>query len=766
MLNHPFKAPHRASLVATLWMSLCLPQGIAHAQAPALEDPDEEDATEDAADAADESEDEDEAEAIEDGGTVSTTARPRRLPDPGQASSTVTREELDVRQPRSAPDALRYEPGVFVQQTAHSQGSAFIRGRTGQQTVLLFDDVRLNNSLFRQGPNQYFFTIDSRTIDHIDVVRGSASTRYGTDAIAGAVNAVPIEPRFMPGVTGLSVRPGVIYRHATADDESAGRLQLDAQLGPDLGLFAGFGLRRVGLLESGGPIYNPSDGELPEVPRFAEDGRTQLGTGFDEVTGDARLVWRIDDDKRMTLAYYDYRQYDAPRTDQCAPPYAPWSECLYYDEQFRSLYYGALEGRWGWWADRSKLVFSLQRQHERRIYDRPQSEVVNRGEDDVDTWGALWRAQTRAAKLSDHARLLARYGGEYYRDRVTSWAETELLALERVFPRSRGQYMDGSRYAWGGLWSELELQLYHQLVLRAGGRLSHISAYAPRDEESGTLGIDRTWTPLVGNLGLEWWANEWLTLLANADQGFRAPNLDDLTSRQRTGPGFQIENADLEPEHGVTLEVGARVATPRVEIDAWAYRATLEDAIMRTTRDVEACPPNTPECRTTWSRLQLVNLPGTAVIWGSEGSLKLNLPQNVSLQSTLSWAWGEGPRPLYQADDANRMDEERVPISRIPPLNGTVEALWRNTRGLYVGASLRWARTQDRLALSDISDARIPFGGTPGFAVLDARAGWRFAPRGAIHAVFENLTDEAYRYHGSSVNGPGRGLMINMELGL
>ena len=95
-----------------------------------------------------------------------------------RAHSTVNRGDIERRQPRSAPDALRYESGVFVQQSAHGQGSAFIRGLTGQQTLLLFDGIRVNNSTYRQGPNQYFFTIDSRTIDSIEVLRGGGSTRY------------------------------------------------------------------------------------------------------------------------------------------------------------------------------------------------------------------------------------------------------------------------------------------------------------------------------------------------------------------------------------------------------------------------------------------------------------------------------------------------------------------------------------------------------------------------------------------------------------
>src|SRR2546423_1101009 len=66
-------------------------------------------------------------------------------PPAERATSTVDRADMEWRLPRSAPDALRFEAGVFVQQTAHGQASAFIRGLTGQQTVMLFDGIRLNN---------------------------------------------------------------------------------------------------------------------------------------------------------------------------------------------------------------------------------------------------------------------------------------------------------------------------------------------------------------------------------------------------------------------------------------------------------------------------------------------------------------------------------------------------------------------------------------------------------------------------------------------
>ena len=80
-------------------------------------------------------------------------------------------------------------------------------------------------------------------------------------------------------------------------------------------------------------------------------------------------------------------------------------------------------------------------------------------------------------------------------------------------------------------------------------------------------------------------------------------------------------------------------------------------------------------------------------------------------------------------------------------------------------ASLQWAGPQTRLAVADQSDARIPLGGTPGFAVLDLRASVRLSPQLSASLVVENLFDTPWRTHGSSVNGPGRGLLFEAQFG-
>lgn len=682
---------------------------------------------------------------------VTTTADQAPLASQ-DAASQVTREDLDTRLPRSSPDALRYEPGVFVQQTAHGQGSAYIRGLTGQQTVLMFDDVRMNNSLYRQGPNQYFFTIDSLSLDRIEVTRGSASTLYGSDALGGVIRAYSLVPTQDEALHGR-----LISRFATADRTRGARAEVDAGW-ENFAARAGVGFRLVDELESGGPVYNPRDGVLPEVPTFRKDGRTQAGTGFDEMTADAMAVWRLNSHHRIKAAVFDYRQFDVPRTDNCPPPYAPFDECQLYEEQFRDIAYLRWDADHTGFGQHAHLILSYQLQHERRRQLRPFALADELGRDDVQTLGVTGAASKRLVRSPTWTSTL-RYGADVYADFVDSKAWLVFSDLDLVRQRSRGQYIDGSTYAWGGVYADVDLNWNRRWVLGAGARVSHIQAQSPGDEASGTAPIDQTWNPAVGHLSVEWWATPAISVAANLDQGFRAPNLDDLTSRQRTGPGYQFENPDLRPERALTAEIGVLVRTPRLQLDGWLFHTWLDDAIARQPRNTDECPPETPACTGSWSRFRLVNLSGGSAILGGEAALLVRPSQTTNLRATVAYAYGEGPSPEQSREF------ERVPLSRIPPLNGTVEAAWHFAPGARLGAAFRWATLQDRLALQDESDARIPLGGTPGYAVFDLRAGYRLNPRVGVDVVFENLTDAAYRAHGSSVNGPGRSLSWQLELG-
>ncbi|HEY3450173.1 MAG TPA: TonB-dependent receptor [Myxococcales bacterium] len=698
------------------------------------------------------------------------------------AASTVRRKDLDARVPRSAPDAVRYEAGVFVQQSAHAQGSAYLRGLTGQQTLLLFDGIRLNNSTYRQGPNQYFFTLDSRTLRSIEVERGGGSTRWGSDALGGVLDAHPVEPR-APG-RNLALEPRLFGRIASADSEEGGRVQLDTSGttagGVGVGFVGGFGARRAGLL-TGPPVLNPNGGtdagELPAVPRYAEYDplkpwseqrglRTQLGTGFKELTGDGRLVLRLPSRDEVTAAAYLYRQYDAPRTDQCPPPQAPWDQCLVYEEQFRHLAYLAWKRPAQGALESTRVTLSWQEQHEKRRLDLSAANLVGRGTDDVETFGLTARGKSIRLRPADSVGVRIEAGLDTYVDWLRSRAEHTYSDTLDTVVESRGQYLDGASYVYGGLYAEAAAELGPRVTLRGGARVSWISAHAPADPLSGTRGVDRAWVPVVGNLRAQVDPARWLALFVGYDHSYRAPNLDDLTSRQQTGPGFQFENPDLSPERAHTFEAGARVRTGWLSLEAWAFETLLDGAILKVPQSVAECPAQTPQCQSSWSRFRLENAPALSELRGAEGAVRLTLPAAIWLRASGSYVWSEGPRVGNVGDGVYGVVlGDRVPLSRTPPPNGTVELGWSHASGFSAGAALQWALAQDRLAVSDYSDGRIPKYGTPGFAVVHLRAGYRLGRDLSLALVLENLFDSPYRFHGSSVNGAGRGILLQLSAG-
>ena len=54
----------------------------------------------------------------------------------------------------------------------------------------LVEGIRLNNSVFRDGPNQYWNTVDPYSMGRVEVARGPASVLYGSDAVGGVVNVM------------------------------------------------------------------------------------------------------------------------------------------------------------------------------------------------------------------------------------------------------------------------------------------------------------------------------------------------------------------------------------------------------------------------------------------------------------------------------------------------------------------------------------------------------------------------------------------------
>lgn len=88
---------------------------------------------------------------------------------------------------RNTMDALASDPSIDLRQRAPGiQGDLSIRGSSFGQTLVLLDGLRLNDE--QAGHNNLDLPFPFIALDTIEVLKGSGSTLYGSDALGGAVN--------------------------------------------------------------------------------------------------------------------------------------------------------------------------------------------------------------------------------------------------------------------------------------------------------------------------------------------------------------------------------------------------------------------------------------------------------------------------------------------------------------------------------------------------------------------------------------------------
>jgi len=102
------------------------------------------------------------------------------------ANTVFTRADIDRLQPTSITDLLSRVPGVQVAPTG-GRGSLpgiFIRGTKAAQSLVLVDGVRIANATSGDSGLQF---LDVDQIERVEVLRGSRSAVYGSDAIGGVI---------------------------------------------------------------------------------------------------------------------------------------------------------------------------------------------------------------------------------------------------------------------------------------------------------------------------------------------------------------------------------------------------------------------------------------------------------------------------------------------------------------------------------------------------------------------------------------------------
>ena len=638
----------------------------------------------------------------------------------------VTDRQIFERSYRTTPEALRDIPGVLVQKTSHGQGSPFIRGFTGFRNLFLIDGVRLNNSVFRDGPNQYWNTVDPLSIERFEVVKGPSSVLYGSDAIGGTVSAFTESPNTYG--EGVNAGGSVFYRYSSAENAHIGRGELGLSSGEAFGVRAGLSIKDFGDLKAGDPTG------------------TQDETGYEEYNVDVKTEYWFDDQTRLVIAHQTVRQNNVPRTHRTVFAESFEGTTIGSDlrrdlDQERNLTYIQLRGD-GIDGPVESFALNLSWQRQDEVRDRIRGSGARQLQGfEVNTIG-LWGRFTSDTPIG---RLT--YGGEWYRDYVNSFSSTNDI---------QGPVADDATYDLVGVYIQNEMDITDTTTLTAGGRFNYARADANSVEDPVTgrrISIDDDFSSFVfsGRLTQEL-VPDHLNLFGGVSQGFRAPNLSDLT-RLDTARTNEIETPSpgLDAEEFITYEVGLKTRGSWWAAQAAYFYTDIQDLIIRTPTGNMIAGDNEVTKR------------------NSDGGFTQGVELSASVRPHPRWTvfgmftWFDSEVETFPTSDADPVDE---PLSRELPMNGQLGVRYDDPRErFFVEGTLTIFDEADDLSSRDAADtSRIPPGGTPGWEVFSLRGGWRINNQARLSVALENIFDEDYRVHGSGQNAPGRSLNVSVEI--
>jgi hemoglobin/transferrin/lactoferrin receptor protein len=390
--------------------------------------------------------------------------------------------------------------------------------------------------------------------------------------------------------------------------------------------------------------------------------------------------------------------------------------------------------------DKYSLTFSYHRQRE-QVNDRRLSRTYfEESETDNNAFGFSLLMGT---DLADQSHLT--YGVDMYNDVVDSFKNRFDATTGDFLSARNPSYPDDGWSRQTGAFVQYDKQLTDRLGVTTGTRFtrSHIQATPIlKVDDDGDPLTDPVDTPVHISPSFDNWSasggfayqlKDNLMLVGSISEGFRAPNLDDLASNNDNvqQAAADTPSIDLLPETSLSYEVALRKETADFRWQATAYWMDIDNMILRT-------PPGTDGTSVLFSRSNR-----DSKINGFEFYAEQRVDDNWTLYGNFSYILGQ-----------DQVFNE--PLSRIPPTQGIMGLRWRNSdKYEYLDFYAWMVRPQDRLNFQDISDSRIPDGGTPGYATFNVRYGTMLSDTKRITVELENILDQAYRVHGSGVDGAG-----------
>ncbi|PHS10747.1 MAG: TonB-dependent receptor [Kordia sp.] len=703
----------------------------------------------------------------------------------------LTKKDIQLLAPQTTADLLAATPGLRVQKSQGGGGSPVIRGFEANRVLLVMDNVRMNNAIYRSGHLQNAITVDPQSLDRTEVIFGPSSVIYGSDALGGIVHFYTRTPKINNN-TIFSGSSNTRYSSANTEftQSFSGEFSLKKWASYTAFSVASFGDLKMGKNRTHGydqwglvPYYSDNNNQVfNDTPIINDKPHIQKNSGYNQFDILQKINIETTDTSNLILNFQLSESTNIPRFDKLTElksgslKFAEW----YYGPQKRLFFSPQYQFSPNYkWLNSGTVTAAYQNVKESRIKRKYGKLERTHQEESVDVFSLNTDFKVSLSKNRDLS-----YGAEFTHNDVNSNSYGELLSVSgNQITGVSGNTIVQSRYPDGGsTYTTLAGYLnYRQdvntkMTLNTGGRYTYTKLKATFIDQTYVvlpetkLALDNS--SFTANIGLTFRPSKLTRFNAVVSSGFRSPNIDDVGKIREKSGLLTVPNVNLRPEYAYNGELGITkfFKNKRNQVSVNGFYTLLDKYISRT-NFVVANDNSTTDINTVMydgeevTTIANVN-GGTAYIFGGTLDASFTPIKNITLKGNITYTKGK----------TNDTDSYLPSIS---PLFSSIGIAYQKSK---IDAGLNWKYTakknadeyspggEDNLSQSPLIDPDTTIAddeyyiGTPSWNILNAAFGFQVNKTLKLQLGLDNIFDVHYKEFASGISSSGRNFKVSMNL--
>jgi hemoglobin/transferrin/lactoferrin receptor protein len=704
--------------------------------------------------------------------------------------SVIKSEDLFISSPSSGAEMLELSPGVRIQKSQGGGGSPIIRGFEANRVLIVVDGVRMNNAIYRSGHLQNAITIDPSNIERAEVIFGSSSVGYGSDAMGGVIhyytknpilkNSQKISSSFTSNFSSAnnSISSNFNTNYSSDNWGSITSISISKYGDIKMGEKRNHGFQDWGL----NPIFSENSRyDYYTEPSINNDHNIQKNTGYSQIDLFQKFLFKIGDDNLLNLNIQFSESSDIDRYDQLSVvrddslKFSEW----YYGPQKRLLISPSLKiFPKKKFMDKGAITLGFQKINESRI--KRKFESLNRSHQIEDLTVLSLNGDFDKSFINGHTisyGMETTYNKNYSEayDRVLKVNGNKVVGMGEKNAIPTRYPSDGSSYTSFASYVNWSWNMSEFFTFNVGARLTFTKLKASWNDiisvNPQLSQVNLNSEALTTTVSMKLRPSNKIQISTVLSSGFRNPNIDDIGKIRENNGLLVVPNTFLKPEYAYNLDLGIdfKSLNNKNFFSIRGFSTIISRHIGRaeyivfsdiTTSDLSTIIYNNEEVTTIANK----NL-GNRFIHGFSLDGYNDLNKKLKFNYSLTYTKGDN-------------NESYGPLPSISPLFGSLALSYVN-KDLKIQGVFKFSDSKDPNEYSRggedgldetpfiiNQDGLKDFLGTPKWSDLSIYASKKVSSNSTLRLGITNIFDIHYRTFASGISAPGRSFQAGLNLKL